>query len=118
MEWLYNKKGQAKLFKYGDRFISCKGKNLAWIYSENVYNIRTGKHIGWYEKGVLYDRNNNVIAFTEDCKGYLPYYPGLGGVPGTPGIPGTPSRPGFGGIPGRPGYGGWSNCDIEDYFEL
>ena len=79
MEWLYNKKGQAKLFKYGDRFISCKGKNLAWIYSENVYNIRTGKHIGWYEKGVLYDRNNNVIAFTEDCKGYLPYYPGLGG---------------------------------------
>lgn len=29
MEWLYNKKGQAKLFKYGDRFISCKGKNLA-----------------------------------------------------------------------------------------
>ena len=68
MEWLYNKKGQAKLFKYGDRFISCKGKNLAWIYSENVYNIRTGKHIGWYEKGVLYDRNNNVIAFTE---GYI-----------------------------------------------
>lgn len=66
---------------------------------------------------MLYERKNQE-DHSVDCKGYLPYYPGLGGVPGTPGIPGTPGRPGFGGIPGRPGYGGWSNCDIEDYFEL
>lgn len=118
MEWLYNKNGQAKLFAYEDRFISSRGENLAWIYNENVYNIKNGKHVGWFEKGVLYDKDNKAIAFTRDCKGYLPYYPGLCGIPGTPGIPGKPGRPGFAGMPVRPGYGGWSNRNIEDYFEI
>ena len=49
MEWLYNKNGQAELFTYDDRLISKTGKNLAWIYNGNIYNIKNGKHIGWYE---------------------------------------------------------------------
>ena len=102
MEWLYNKNGQAELFTYDDRLISKTGKNLAWIYNGNIYNIKNGKHIGWYE----------------NYTGYLPYQPGIGGTPGTPGIPGTPGRPGFSGTPGRPGYGGWSSSNIEDYFEV
>ena len=40
MEWLYNKNGQAELFKYDDRLISKTGKNLAWIYNGNIYNIK------------------------------------------------------------------------------
>ena len=40
MEWLYNKNGQAELFTYDDRLISKTGKNLAWIYNGNIYNIK------------------------------------------------------------------------------
>lgn len=116
-KWLFDKKGQAQLFLHDDRFISKNGKNLGWLYSNNVYHINNGKHLGWYEKGILYDSNNNVIAFERNCEGHLPSRPGIGGTPGTPGLPGTPGRPGFSGTPGRPGFGGWSNKDIYDMFE-
>ena len=45
MEWLYNKNGQAELFTYDDRLISKTGKNLAWIYNGNIYNIKNGSLI-------------------------------------------------------------------------
>ncbi len=92
MDWLYDKKGQALLFIYGDRFISKNGKNLGWIFNNNVYGLKNGKHLGWFENGVLYDGMNKVIAFSRNASGYMPSRPGFGGVPGTPGIPGR--RPG------------------------
>ena len=87
------------------------------MVNNNVYSLN-GKHIGWFEDGVLYDSNNNAIAFLRDASGYLPGRPGTSGVPGIPGIPGRPGKSGFSGTPGRPGKGGWSNKTIKQMFEL
>lgn len=116
MDWLFDKSGHAQLFIYDDRFISKNGKNLGWMFNNNVYGLRNGKHLGWFENGVLYDGKNRVIAFTKNSKGYLPSIPGLGGIPGTPGIPGKPGTPGISGTPSRPGYSGWSSQSIDDFF--
>ena len=100
MEWLFDKSGNAELFLYQDRFISREGRNLGWLYNNDVYHISTGRHIGWYENGILYNGNNEVVAFARNCQGHLPSRPGIGGIPGTPGIPGRPGKPGFGGYAG------------------
>ena len=116
MEWLFDKSGNAELFLYQDRFISREGRNLGWLYNNDVYHISTGRHIGWYENGILYNGNNDVVAFVRNCQGQLPSRPGIGGIPGTPGIPGRPGKPGFGGRPGRPGRGGWSREYVRAMF--
>jgi len=118
VDWLYDKNGRALLFTYNDRFISKKGKNLGWIFNNNVYGLRSGKHLGWFENGVLYDGMNRVIAFSWNSSGYLPSRPGIGGTPGTPGIPGRPGTPALSGTPGRLGYGGWSKLSIGDFFGI
>ena len=115
-EWLFNKNGHAQFFIYGERFISKNGINMGWQFNNNVYGLNNGRHLGWFENGVLYDGSNNAIAFLQDSTGYLPGRPGIGGRPGTPGIPGTPGRPGLSGTPGRSGYGGWSNLSLEEFF--
>lgn len=115
MEWFYDKNGQAVMFQYGDRLISRSGDNLCWIIDEYIYSLRSGRHIGWFEDGKIYDINNRVLAFLRNANN-LPYKPGLGGIPGTPGIPGKPGMPGRSGIHGRPGYSGFSNYDVIDYF--
>lgn len=117
MEWLYDKNGRAQIFQYNDRFISSQGNNLAWIYNGNVYHLKSGNHIGWYEKGVLYDQDNKPLAFIRNCEGHLPYRPALGAIPASPAMPAIPARPGFSGIPGRPGYGNWSSKEILKFFE-
>ncbi len=116
MNRLYSRNGQALLFVYNDRFISKDGKNLGWLFNNNVYGLRNGEHLGWFENGVLYDGSNSVIAFSRDASGYLPSRPGLGGIPDTSGIPGKPGTPGFSETPGRPGYGGWPSQSIDDFF--
>lgn len=114
--WLFNKMGEAEIFVYKDRFISKYGRNLSWIQLNNVYSL-DGNHIGWFEDGVLYDQNNDTLAFTATATGYMPYRPGICGVPGVPGIPGRPGMPGFSGIPGRPGFGAWSAETLESFFK-
>jgi hypothetical protein len=117
-EWLYDKRGQAQIFLYGqDRFISKNGRNLGWTIGNNVYSLN-GNHIGWFEGGILYDSRNTVIAFKRDRTGSLPSSPGIGGTPGTPGIPGRPGMPGRSGTPGRPGRGGWSNGLLQEMFSV
>jgi len=117
MDWLYDCHGQASLFLYGDRLISHHGENLAWVLGDHVYAINSGRHLGWFEKGILYDSSNRVLAFMRDATGHLPSRPGLCGTPGTPGIPGRPGTPGLSGIPGRPGYSGWSSQSVDGYFQ-
>lgn len=116
MEWFYDKNGKAVCFLYQGMLISYSGNRLCWIYNDSVYGIKSGKHIGWFEEGKIFDSNNRVIAFLKNVNG-LPYKPGFHGIPGTPGLPGIPGKPGFGGKPGRPVYSScFSSYDIIEYF--
>lgn len=93
-----------------------KGQVVAWINNNSVFNLK-GYHIGWFEKGVLYDFNNDVLGYIRDRTGHLPSIPGISGTSGTLGFSCKPGRPGFSGMPGRPGYGGWSNYNLAKYFK-
>lgn len=115
-EWLFDRNGRARLLKDGDCFRNDRGSVVAWISGINVYCLG-GQHVGWFDGGVLYDSKNRALGFGRDATGYLPYRPGLAGVPGIPGFAGRLGRPGFSGAPGQPGFGGWSDKDLSGYFE-
>ena len=67
MEWLFNKKGVASAIVIeNDCIYSHQGSFSAWLRGINVYDL-SGQHIGWYEDGILYDRNNCIIGFKRDC---------------------------------------------------
>jgi hypothetical protein len=60
---LHGKKGQVLAFLAdGERIVSLKGKSLAWISGENVYNY-VGDHIGWWDDGFLLGPDGGVMAW-------------------------------------------------------
>jgi hypothetical protein len=116
IEWMFGRNGQATILFEGKRLRNRRGQVCAWIHDGSVYSLH-GRHMGWFEKGVLYDSGNHALGFLVNATGYLPSRPGLGGLPGIPGLAGIPGTPGFSGVPGRPGFGGWSDEDLSTYFE-
>ena len=114
--WLYNKGGHAEAIHDDDCIRSGMGHVRAWVVGSNVYSLH-GRHIGWFEDGVLYDSHNRALGFLPEARGYLSGRPGLAGAPGMPGFAGRPGRPGLSGVPGRAGYGGWSAHDLAEYLE-
>jgi hypothetical protein len=115
-EWMFDRNGRACLILDGDRVRNDTGDVVGWISGSGVYSLR-GRHIGWYEGGVIYDSSNCALAFTANRTGSLPSVPGLGGTPGMPGFSGVPGRPGLSGAPGKPGRGGWSSHAPRTYFK-
>ena len=90
---LHGRKGQVVAFLAdGGRIVSLKGKSLAWISGENVYNY-TGDHLGWWVDGNLIGPDGGVMAWqtrTADLRVTLPYP----APPPTPPVPGPePARP-------------------------
>lgn len=115
-DWIFNTNGDATIILDGDCLRNEYGEVIAWIYYDSAYSLN-GNHVGWFENGILYDSNNDVLGFIQNRTGYLPSIPAMGGTPGMPGFSGRPGRPGLSGIPGRAGYGGWSNLNLNTYFE-
>jgi hypothetical protein len=97
---LYGKKGQAVVFFADeDRIITLKGKSLAWISGEHVYNY-AGDHIGWWVDGNLMGPDGGLMAWqtrTPYLGVTLPYpsEPPDSPVPSTEPIRPTPSIPPF-----------------------
>lgn len=117
-EWFYDRQGKARLFLFeSDRFISKNGRNLGWTFGNNVYSL-IGMHIGWYESGILFDRNNSIIAFKLNTIGNLVYFPTTGGIPDIPRIPRRPLVPGLFNTTGRSKIGGWSNRSLHEMFGI
>jgi len=114
-DWLFNKTGLAQLILDGDYIRNAHGSVVGWIKGENMYSLG-GRHIGWFDDGVIYDSNNCALAFIHTRTGSLPSVPGLSGTPGMPGFSGVPGCPGFSGTPGKPGRGGWSKHSADEYF--
>ena len=114
-EWVFDRNGCPTLILDSDCIRNSRGQVLAWIYNNSVYTMQ-GRHVGWFENGVLSDSRNQVLGFTRNATGPTPGRPGLSGTPGMPGFAGRPGRPGLAGAPGRPGRGGWSLENITAYF--
>ena len=78
-EWIFNGNGNATIIFDDDCLRNSSGIVIAWVYNFSVYNLN-GYHIGWFEKGILYDYNNDVLGFIRNRTGYLPSIPEIGGV--------------------------------------
>jgi hypothetical protein len=108
---LHEKKGQVVAFLAdGGRLVSLKGKSLAWISGENVYNY-TGDHLGWWADGNLIGPDGGIMAWqtrTANVGVTLPYP----APPPTPPVPSPePTRP----VPGTPPFKPPDNLAWSDY---
>ena len=61
---LFDKNGNAKAYIDNNTIFDWNGTPFAYIYIDNnnyhLYNYN-GKHIGWYDNGILYDNNGYAI---------------------------------------------------------
>jgi hypothetical protein len=108
---LHGKKGQVLAFlAEGGRIVSLKGKSLAWISGENVYNY-TGDHLGWWADGYLLEPDGGVMAWqtrSTNLGATLPY----AAPPPTPPVASPePARP----VPSAPPFKLLGKLDWSDY---
>ena len=113
--WLFDRNGTPQIIEDGDCFVSAAGRVIGWIRGNSAYSL-FGRHVAWYEDGVLYDGSSLAIGFRARASGYLPSRPPLGVTPGMPDFSERPGRPGLSGVPGRLGFGGWSHIRLERFF--
>jgi hypothetical protein len=76
-EWLFDRGGRARILHDSDKLRNNQGQVIAWISENNVYCLR-GRHVGWFEGGVVFDSRNCPIVARNRTIG-LPSVPGIGG---------------------------------------
>ena len=91
-EWLFDRNGKAQIIEDSDCFRSADGRVIGWIIGNGAHSL-AGRHVAWYEDGVLYDGSNLAIGFRSRATGYLPSRPGLSQTPDMPGWPFRRCRP-------------------------
>jgi hypothetical protein len=108
---LYGKKGQVVAFLAdGQRIISLRGKSLAWISGENVYNYN-GDHLGWWVDGNLIGPEGGLMAW-QTHTAYLGVTLPYPAVPPTPPTPSPePPRP----VPSMPPFKPHDKLGWSDY---
>jgi len=60
-EWLFDRNGRSQTIEDGDCFRSADGRVIGWISGNSVQSL-SGRHVAWYENGVLYDGNTSRSA--------------------------------------------------------
>jgi hypothetical protein len=61
---LYSSSGKAVAYIADDddsTIYLWSGKPVAYVYGESVYGFN-GKHLGWFEKGIIYDDDGYVVG--------------------------------------------------------
>src|SRR3989441_8348363 len=114
-EWLFDLNGRPQIIQDGDCFRSADGRVIGWISGNSAHSL-PGRHVAWYEDGVLYDGSSLAIGFRARASGYLPSRPPLGVTPGMPDFAERPGRPGLSNVPGRLRFGGWSHIRLDRFF--
>ncbi len=67
------------------------GNTVGWVFGLSVFSLK-GEHIGWYEDGVFYDIENNVLGFIPGAKGLALECPALAAEPAMPSSPTASTR--------------------------
>ena len=111
MTALHGKKGQVMAFLAdGGRIVSLKGKSLAWISGENVYNY-AGHHLGWWADGFLLGPDGGVIAWQARVANIRVSLPYPQPPPAPPIASPEPGRP----VPSNPPVKPPDKLDWSDY---
>lgn len=89
---------------------------MGWVFGVSMFSLK-GEHIGWFEDGVMYDIQNNVLGFIPGAKGLALEMPALGPEPVMPALSKRPYVPGLRGRAARPRGTGWSASCLASYLE-
>ena len=90
------------------------GDTVGWVFGLSMFSLK-GEHIGWYEDGVFYDIENNVLGFIAGAKGLQLDAPALAPTPPAPAFSKRPCVPALRGRTARPPGQGWSAVCLSSY---
>lgn len=93
------------------------GATVGWVFGISVFSLK-GEHIGWYEDGVLYDIENQVLGFIPGATGLALACPALAPEPAAPAFAKRPHVPALRGRAARPPGRGWSSFCLSTYLSL
>lgn len=54
------------------------GKPVAYVSGDNIYGFN-GKHLGWWEKGIIRDHDGNAVGVTKEAASMYTQYEGYKG---------------------------------------
>ena len=90
------------------------GNTVGWVFGLSMFSLN-GEHIGWYEDGVFYDIQNNVLGFIPGARGLVLDAPALAPPPAAPAFSKRPCVPVLRGRSARPAGKGWSGFCLSTY---
>ena len=113
----YNRNGNATCFSRDDAHIHLwNGRPAGFNRDEKVYSY-SGKLIGWFRKGWLYDRRNRPALFMRDSEGG-PAKPARKAKPAKGARGARPAKGARQATPAKPARSvTWSAFSGENYFE-
>lgn len=115
--WVYDEIGCAGAILDEFCLRNLAGHSVGWVFGLSVFSLK-GEHIGWFEEGVLYDIQNQVLGFVQSARGLQLESPALGPEPAMPALAKRPCAPTLRGRTARPcGSGGWSHVCLATYLE-
>lgn len=72
---IYDRYGKPILRLLDDgRFVDFGGQNIGYLDGQDIYNYQ-GKHIGWYDKGIIRDHIGNCAGFGEEITATMAPFP-------------------------------------------
>ena len=116
LTWLYDGQGRAAAFLDEFCIRSVEGEPTAWVFGLSVFSLR-GEHIGWFENGVLFDVDNQILGFLAGATGVKPDFPVPAAAPPVPVLSKRPYVPTLRARPVRQASTGWSRHSLADYID-
>ncbi|QYF93348.1 hypothetical protein KY495_22180 [Massilia sp. PAMC28688] len=112
--WVYDEIGCAGAILDEFCIRNLAGNTVGWVFGLSVFSLK-GDHIGWFEDGVFYDVENNVLGFLADARGLPLEPPALAPEPPLPALSKRPYVPTLRGRTARPVGKGWSTFCLATY---
>jgi hypothetical protein len=115
--WVYDEIGcpGAILDEFCLRNLS--GKTVGWVFGLSVFSLK-GEHLGWFEDGLFFDRDNKVLGFLPGATAAALELPALAPEPPTPSFAKRPCVPTLRGRAARPRGQGWSVHCLAHYLAM
>ena len=112
--WVYDEIGCAGAILDDFCIRNLAGHTVGWVFGLSVFSLK-GEHIGWFEDGVFYDIENNLLGFLPGASGLTVDAPALAPEPTLPAFSKRPCVPGLRGRATRRKGRGWSTFCLATY---
>ncbi|MDM5176907.1 hypothetical protein PO883_06810 [Massilia sp. DJPM01] len=116
LTWLYDEAGRAAAILDEFCLRTLGGEAAGFVFGLSAFSLR-GEHIGWFEDGVLYDVDNQLLGFLAGARGMAHDFPALLAPPPEPVFGKRPTVPTLRARPVRRPAGGWSRHGLPGYID-